>query len=80
MTKLEKIVYIADYIEPLREKAPRLEFVRKLAFQDLDECIYEILKDTLNYLGDQPDKVEKTTREAYQYYRSIHRQRMEEGE
>lgn len=80
MTKLEKIVYIADYIEPLRDKAPRLEQIRRLAFSDLDECMYEILKDTLEYLGDHPDKVEKTTQEAYQYYQAVHRQRTEEGE
>ena len=42
MTLLEKIVYIADYIEPKRDKAPNLAIVRKLAFQDLDECMYKI--------------------------------------
>ena len=29
MTMLEKIVYIADYIEPARNKAPNLTEVRK---------------------------------------------------
>ena len=35
MTMLEKIVYIADYIEPARNKAPRLTEIRRLAFEDL---------------------------------------------
>ena len=44
MTLLEKIVYIADYIEPKRETKPLTSpVVRKLAFEDLDECMYEIL-------------------------------------
>ena len=50
MSLLEKIVYISDYIEPMRDKAPNLAKVRKIAFEDLDECMYEILKDTLEYL------------------------------
>ena len=44
MTLLEKIIYIADYIEPARNKAPHLTRLRKLAFTDIDECMYEIFK------------------------------------
>ena len=51
MSELEKIVYIADYIEPGRNKAPRLAWIRKVAFEDLDEGMYYILKDSLSYLG-----------------------------
>ena len=36
MTLLEKIIYISDYIEPMRNKASNLEEVRKMAFVDLD--------------------------------------------
>ena len=72
MTVLEKIVYIADYIEPMRDKAPNLEQVRKIAFEDLDECMYEILKSTMDYLGDDPSKVDLTSLRAYNYYRSLH--------
>ena len=32
MSLLEKIVYIADYIEPMRNKAPNLDKIRRLAF------------------------------------------------
>ena len=51
MTVLEKIVYIADYIEPGRYKAKNLPEVRHLAFQDLDETMYRILHDTILYLN-----------------------------
>ena len=39
MTMLEKIIYIADYIEPNREKAPNLAKIRQTAFYDIDECL-----------------------------------------
>lgn len=45
MTLLEKIVYLADYIEPDRDKAPNLFKIRKMAFIDIDEAIYETLHD-----------------------------------
>ena len=65
MSVLEKIVYIADYIEPARNKAPNLTKVRKLAFEDLDECMYEILKDTLSYFEENPKDVDAATKEAF---------------
>lgn len=76
MTLLEKIIYIADYIEPMRYKASRLPEIRKLAFEDLDECMYEILKDTLEYLEeDSADDIEPTSKEAYIYYKELHNKR-----
>ena len=76
MSTLEKIVYIADYIEPMRYKASRLPEIRKLAFEDLDECMYEILKDTLEYLEeDSADDIEPTSKEAYIYYKELHNKR-----
>lgn len=79
MSLLEKIVYIADYIEPMRNKAPNLDKVRKLAFQDLDECMYEILKDTLEYLDENPQDIENTTKEAFSYYKELHIRRNKEA-
>ena len=76
MSLLEKIIYIADYIEPMRYKASRLPAIRKLAFEDLDECMYEILKDTLEYLEeDSADDIEPTSKEAYIYYKKLHNKR-----
>lgn len=50
MTKLEEIVYIADYIEPYRNHAQNLDTIRQLAFMDLERAIYQVTKDTLAYL------------------------------
>lgn len=72
MSMLEKIVYIADYIEPMRDKAQHLTEIRKLAFQDLDECMYEILKDTLIYLEENPKDIDHTTKDAFVYYKDLH--------
>lgn len=68
MTLLEKIVYIADYIEPKRDKAPNLGEIRKLAFIDLDCALLKILQDTLNYLGDSPEEVDSMTKSTYDFY------------
>ncbi|MBS6733987.1 MAG: bis(5'-nucleosyl)-tetraphosphatase (symmetrical) YqeK [Clostridiales bacterium] len=76
MSLLDKIIYLADYIEPGRDKASRLPYIRKLAFQDLDECMYQVLKDTLEYLSaGGADGIDEMTEEAYGYYREIHKKR-----
>ena len=72
MTQLDKIIYLADYIEPGRDKAPNLDKVRRLAFEDLDACMYEVLKDTLDYLGSNPKTLDPATKEAYIYYEEIY--------
>lgn len=68
MTMLDKIVYIADYIEPKRDKAPHLPKIRQMAFQDLDQALIMILEDTLGYLGDSSDHVDSMTKKTYDYY------------
>lgn len=68
MTTLDKIIYIADYIEPGRNQAPNLDEVRKLAFQDLDKCLFKILTDTLEYLGSSDMEIDESTQQTYDYY------------
>ena len=68
MTLLDKIVYIADYIEPKRDKAPNLPKIRQMAFVDLDQALLKILEDTLGYLGDSPEDVDSMTKMTYDYY------------
>ena len=72
MTLLEKIIYIADYIEPHRYKAPELPAVRRLAFEDLDLCLFRIMDSTVKYLQSvQPEATDPTTAEAREYYFAI---------
>lgn len=69
MTQLDKIIYIADYIEPNRNQAPNLDKIRHLAMEDLDECIYTILEATLAYLKTTNDVIDPLTEQTYLYYK-----------
>lgn len=69
MSVLDKIIYIADYIEPGRDKAPNLDYVRKLAFRDLDACMAQILRDTLKYLSSRGGSIDTMTKMTYEYYK-----------
>ncbi len=69
MSQLDKIIFIADYIEPMRSKAPNLADVRKLAFEDIDLALFKILSDTLAYLRNSPKHIDSMTMMAYEYYK-----------
>lgn len=75
MSTLEKIVYIADYIEPGRNKAPNLSQIRRTAFVDLDFAMYLILKDTMVYLDKRPDNIDPLTGKAFDYYRTLQQEK-----
>lgn len=75
MSLLEKIVFTADYIEPRRNKAADLPLVRSLAFADLEDCVYRILKDTLDYLKGKGSFVDSMSNQAYVYYKQIHNEK-----
>lgn len=68
MSLLERIIFVADYMEPGRRQAPRLEQVRRTAFMDLDQAVLMILEDTLKYLQDSCSVIDQSTQETYQYY------------
>ena len=71
MGMLDKILYIADYIEPRRNKASNLTQMRYLAFQNLDQTMYEILAGTLEYLKKKKADVDPMTQCAYEYFKEI---------
>lgn len=68
MNTLDKIIYVADYIEPGRKEAPHLPALRQLAFSDLNRCVADILYDTLHYLKGRKGSVDPTTQITYQFY------------
>ncbi len=72
MTTLEKIIFIADYIEPGRTKQKNLAQIRKMAFINLDETMYLIVKDTLEYLSTTPKTIDENTHGAFGYYSILH--------
>ena len=71
MSLLDKIIYIADYMEPGRDVAPNLPEVRALAFVDLDACLYRILEDTLADLEKKGATVDPATEETFLYYKNL---------
>lgn len=77
MSMLEKIVFIADYIEPGRNHSARLPELRKLAFQDLDRAMVEILGDTLGYLKGSENEIDPMTQRTYDHYKKVLDERQE---
>lgn len=71
MTLLEKIIFVADYIEPNRKTAPNLAAIRKMAFEDIDMAVYMIMDDTLNYLNSKSGQIDTMTNKAYDYYNKL---------
>ena len=70
MSLLEKIIFIADYIEPGRKQAPNLSAIRTIAFVDLDRALAMILEDTLAYLKQGGGEIDPATEKTFQYYHS----------
>ena len=68
MTLLDKIIYVADYIEPNRKMLDELPAIRKEAFTDLDKCVLHILRNTLEYLWTRDYAIDELTQETYDYY------------
>ena len=73
MTLLEKIIYVADYIEPNRDRAPNLKEIRSTAFEDIDRAVYEISRDTIEFVSkkDLAD-IDPTSKAVYEYYKNLH--------
>ena len=63
MTMLEKIVFVADYIEPNRKNLPDLDRIRILSFRDISEAVKVIATSTIEYLGSQGIYIDKFTYE-----------------
>lgn len=69
MSLLDKILYIADYIEPRRYKIKDLPAIRRLAFEDLDQALFQIMEGTLRYLKESGTYADIMTQNAYHYYK-----------
>ncbi len=69
MSRLEKIIYISDYIEPGRKHAADLDLIRKQAFIELDTALLMVLEGTLSYLRSAENEIDPMTQETYDYYK-----------
>ena len=69
MSLLEKIVFVADYIEPNRRALPEIEQIRREAFTDIDVSVVHILRNTLSYLSNENcGSTDEMSVMTYNYY------------
>ncbi len=68
MSELEKLIFLADMIEPARSYEG-VEELRRLFWKnkDLDECLKEALFQTLEFLKEKKQKIYPLTAAAYAY-------------
>jgi len=71
MSLLEKLVFVADYIEPNRKSAPHLGDLRALSFKDIDQAVLMVLKQTLEYLSHIGHEIDESTVITYNYYKEL---------
>ena len=71
MSLLEKIIFIADYIEPSRRPIPELDEIRQMAFLDIDKTMEKILSNTLNYLEAKGTPIDTMTQTTYESYVNV---------
>ena len=73
MTEIEKIIFIADYIEENREyeacKNARKEYLQsEKTNKSIDKLVYGILKNTIDHLKEKKVYIHPLTLEAMEYY------------
>ena len=66
MNVLEKIIYVADYMEPNRD-FPGVEALRNLAYTDLDKALKLGLEMTLEMLRSQNRQISPESSQALAY-------------
>ena len=73
MTELEKIIYVADYVEPFRGKMLDLDKARRIAYTNLDQAVAFMGESTVRYLESQGEDIDPITLEAVEYYRKLNK-------
>lgn len=71
MTLLQKVIYVADYIEEGRTFSPKLNEYRERALTDLDSVLVDILKDCIEHITEKGYYLFPLTQETYDYYKDI---------
>lgn len=68
MSLLEKIIYIADMIEPNRKSYNGLELIRKTAYENLNKAVYLGLKQTIDFNKEKSRLIHQLSLSALNYY------------
>lgn len=67
MTMLEKVIYLADYMEPGRD-FPGVEEVRTIAKKDINQALFSALRKTILFLLEKKRPIYPDTFHAYNYF------------
>lgn len=70
MSVLEKIIFVADYIEEGRS-FPGVDELRMLARMDLDQAVLASLESSIRHLRDMNEHVMSLSLEALTYYQEV---------
>ncbi|MBE5906907.1 MAG: HD domain-containing protein [Lachnospiraceae bacterium] len=71
MSMLDKILYLADYIEPGRYPYDGIEQLRHTAYKDLDYAVLLESENVLSYLKARGCVTDPRTQETYEYYKAV---------
>ena len=70
MTNLEKLIYISDFIEPLRKFRDKIDDVRNLVLNnEIDKAIPLACEMTMKYLKNNNQYMHINTIKTYEYYK-----------
>ena len=69
MSILEKIIFLADYIEPNRANIPWIDSIRQKAFTDMDEAVALACRNSIDYLNKSSRTIDRITIDTYEYYK-----------
>lgn len=72
MSRLEQIVYLADYLEPERTQPtnPPLDAIRKMAFLNLDQATLLVCENTIRYFEATNKDTDPMTYRVYEFYKT----------
>ena len=68
MSTLEKVVFLSDMLEEGRD-FPGIAKLRKLYYENLDECMFYSLKCELKHLKKSKQTIYPLTGRAFEYYK-----------
>lgn len=71
MTLLEKILYLADFIEPTRKEFPALSELRRLSVIDLDLATLRALESCIAHVKSQGKDVHKQSLDTLEFYQKL---------
>ncbi len=71
MTLLEKIIYLADYIEPTRHGFAGLEELRRAAYEDLDAAMAMALGMSWAEVTEKGTPFHKNSADAKEYFEAL---------